>query len=118
MFEKITVNQCLHFSTVFGAVIKCKDYSWITLESGTHVKSIEKYIEYICSVYCETVFFYSLCIPNFATPDQYNPMLLAIWMALALLCEKKSNSLVAASNALLLIRRWLSRKSKNNCLRT
>ena len=54
MFEKITVNQCLHFSTVFGAVIKCKDYSQITLESGTHVKSIEKYIEYICSVYCET----------------------------------------------------------------
>ena len=40
----ITVNHCksvLHFSTVLGAVIKCEQYSGITVESGTHVKSVK-----------------------------------------------------------------------------
>ena len=36
-----TVNQCLHFSTVLVVVIKCKQYSGITVESGTHVKSVK-----------------------------------------------------------------------------
>ena len=40
MLQQTTVNQCLYFSTVLGAVIKCKQYSGITVESGTHVKSV------------------------------------------------------------------------------
>ena len=35
------VNQCLHFSTVLGAVIECKQYSGITVEIGTHIKSVK-----------------------------------------------------------------------------
>ena len=33
--------QCLHFSTVLGAAMKCRQYSGITVESGTPVKSLE-----------------------------------------------------------------------------
>ena len=29
------------YSTKLGAVIKCKQYSEITVESGTHVKSVK-----------------------------------------------------------------------------
>ena len=36
-FDLTIVNQCLHFSTVLGVVINCKQYSGITVESGTHV---------------------------------------------------------------------------------
>ena len=37
----VSVNQCLHFSTVLGAVIKRKQYSGITVESGTNIKSVK-----------------------------------------------------------------------------
>ena len=40
----VTVNHCksvFTFSTVLGAVIKCKQYSGITVESGTPVKSVK-----------------------------------------------------------------------------
>ena len=39
----VTVNHCksvFTFSTALGAVFKCKGYSGITVESGTHVKSV------------------------------------------------------------------------------
>ena len=36
-----TVNQIYIYSTVLGAAIKCKQYSEITVESGTHVKSVK-----------------------------------------------------------------------------
>ena len=36
-----TVNQLYNYSTVLGAAIKCKQYSEITVESGTHVKSVK-----------------------------------------------------------------------------
>ena len=36
-----TVNRCLHFSTVLGAVIKCKQYSEITVDSGIHLKRVK-----------------------------------------------------------------------------
>ena len=29
------------YSTILGAIIKCKQYSDITVESGTHVKSVK-----------------------------------------------------------------------------
>ena len=38
---KKTVNQIYIYSTVLGAAIKCKQYSEITVESGTHVKIVE-----------------------------------------------------------------------------
>ena len=41
IYLQCTVNQCLHFSTVLGAVIKRKQYSGITVESETHVKSVK-----------------------------------------------------------------------------
>ena len=34
-------NQLYIYSTVLGAGIKCKQYSEITVESGTHVKSVK-----------------------------------------------------------------------------
>ena len=37
---KPTVNQLYIYSTVLGAAITCKQYSEITVESGTHVKSV------------------------------------------------------------------------------
>ena len=36
---KKTVNQLYSYSTLLGAAIRFKQYSEITLESGTHVKS-------------------------------------------------------------------------------
>ena len=36
-----TVNQLYNYSTVLGAAIKCKPYSEITVESGTHLKSVK-----------------------------------------------------------------------------
>ena len=36
-----TVNQLYIYSTVLGAAIKCKQYSEITVESGTHLKSVK-----------------------------------------------------------------------------
>ena len=47
MLQYTTVNQCLHFSTVLGAVIKCKQYSGITVESWTHVKSVKITLNYL-----------------------------------------------------------------------
>ena len=38
---KKTVNQLYNYSTVLGAAIKCKQYSEITVASGTHVKSVK-----------------------------------------------------------------------------
>ena len=38
---KKTVNQLYIYSTVLGAAIKCKQYSEITVESGTHVKTVK-----------------------------------------------------------------------------
>ena len=38
---KKTVNQLYNYSTVLGAAIKCKQYSEITVESGTHLKSVK-----------------------------------------------------------------------------
>ena len=40
-YSKKTVNQLYIYSTVLGAAIKCKQYSEITVESGTHVKSVK-----------------------------------------------------------------------------
>jgi hypothetical protein len=48
-YSKKTVNQLYNYSTVFGAAIKCKPYSEITVEIGTHLKNCKNYIEYICS---------------------------------------------------------------------
>ena len=39
--KKNPVNQLYIYSTVIGAAIKCKQYSEITVESGTHVKSVK-----------------------------------------------------------------------------
>ena len=49
-FIKITVNKLYNYSTLLGAAIKCKPYSEITVEIGTHLKNCKNYIEYICSV--------------------------------------------------------------------
>ena len=49
-YSKKTVNQLYNYSTVLGAAIKCKPFSEITVESGTHLKTVKNYIEYICSV--------------------------------------------------------------------
>ena len=38
---KKTVNQLYIYSTELGAAIKCKEYSEITVESGTHVKIVK-----------------------------------------------------------------------------
>ena len=38
---EVTVNQLYIYSTVPGAAIKCKQYSEITVESWTHVKSVK-----------------------------------------------------------------------------
>ena len=38
---KMTVNQLYNYSTVLGAAIKCKQYSEITVESGTHLKIVK-----------------------------------------------------------------------------
>ena len=38
---KKTVNQLYNYSTVFGAAIKCKPYSEITVESGKHLKTVK-----------------------------------------------------------------------------
>ena len=40
-YSKKTVNQHYIYSTVLGAAIKCKQYSEITVESRTHVKSLK-----------------------------------------------------------------------------
>ena len=37
----VTVNHCLHFSTVLGAATRCKQYSEITVESETQVKGVK-----------------------------------------------------------------------------
>ena len=39
--KKKPVNQLYIYSTVLGGAIKCKQYSEITVESGTHVKSVK-----------------------------------------------------------------------------
>ena len=36
-----TVNQLYNYSTVLGAAIKCKPYSEITVELGTHLKTVK-----------------------------------------------------------------------------
>ena len=36
-----TVNQLYNYSTVLGAAIKCKPYSEITVEIGTHSKIVK-----------------------------------------------------------------------------
>ena len=41
VYTKKTVNELYIYSTVFGAAIQCKQYSEITVESGTHVKSVK-----------------------------------------------------------------------------
>ena len=38
---KKPVNQLYNYSTVLGAAIKCKPYSEITLEIGTHLKTVK-----------------------------------------------------------------------------
>ena len=40
-YSKKTVNQLYIYSTVLGAAIKCKQFSEITVESGTHLKSVK-----------------------------------------------------------------------------
>ena len=39
-YSKKTVNQLYNYSTVLGAAIKCKPYSEITVEIGTHLKTV------------------------------------------------------------------------------
>jgi hypothetical protein len=38
---KCTSGQCYIYSIVLGAAIKCKQYSGITMESGTPLKSVK-----------------------------------------------------------------------------
>ena len=38
---KMTVNQLYNYLTVLGAAIKCKPYSEITVEIGTHSKIVK-----------------------------------------------------------------------------
>ena len=67
----VTVNHCkslFTFSTVLGAVIKCKQYSGIIVESGTQIKKCKNYIEYICSVSIRTSKVY--CINFFQISSQ------------------------------------------------
>ena len=52
-YSKKTVNQLYIYSTVLGAAIKCKQYSEITVESGTHVKSVKITLN-IFAVYCKS----------------------------------------------------------------
>ena len=40
MIQLTTVNQCLHFSTVIGAVVQCKKYSKSTAGNGTQRKTV------------------------------------------------------------------------------
>ena len=40
-YSKKTVNQLYNYSTVLGAAIKCKPYSEITVEIGTHLKTVK-----------------------------------------------------------------------------
>ena len=40
-YSKKTVNQLYIYSTVLGVAIKSEQYSEITVESGTHVKSVK-----------------------------------------------------------------------------
>ena len=47
--DEKTVNQFYNYSAVFGAAIKCKPYSEITVESGTQLKTV-----HICSVSKQT----------------------------------------------------------------
>ena len=50
---EVTVNQLYIYSTVLGAAIKCKQYSEITVESGTHLKSVKITLNIfaVCSTY-------------------------------------------------------------------
>ena len=50
-YSKKTVNQLYIYSTVLGAAIKCKQYSEITVETATHVKSVKITLN-IFAVYC------------------------------------------------------------------
>ena len=43
-YRKKTVNQLYNYSTVLGAAIQCKPYNEITVESGTHLITVQ-----ICS---------------------------------------------------------------------
>ena len=40
-YSKTTVNQLYNHSTVLGAAIECKPYSEITVEIGTHLKTVK-----------------------------------------------------------------------------
>ena len=45
---KKPVNQLYNYSTVLGAAIKCKPYSEITVEIGTHLRTVKIYLQ--CTV--------------------------------------------------------------------
>ena len=51
---KKPVNQLYNYSTVLGAAIKCKTYSGITLEIGTHLKTV-KITSNIFAVCCRLI---------------------------------------------------------------
>ena len=40
-YSKKTVNQLYNYSTVLGVAIKCKPYREITVEIGTHLKTVK-----------------------------------------------------------------------------
>ena len=40
-YSKKTVNQLYNYSTVLGAAIRCKPCSEITVEIGTHLKTVK-----------------------------------------------------------------------------
>ena len=40
-YSRKTVNHLYNYSTVLGAVNKCKTYSEITVESWTHLKTVK-----------------------------------------------------------------------------
>ena len=68
----VTINYCksvLHFFIVFGAVIKCKQYSGITVESGTHVKSVKNTLN-IFALYVATLQSASLLSPKISSQIQ------------------------------------------------
>ena len=57
---KKTVNQLYMYSTVLGAAIKCKQYSEITVESGTHVKSVKIALNIFAVHYIDSKYKYKL----------------------------------------------------------
>ena len=56
-YSKKTVNQLCSYSTVLGAAIRCKPYSEIIVEIGTHLKTVKITLNIgICSVKVKAIY--------------------------------------------------------------